>query len=715
MPVTKETRPLEAAPVLSAFPDGMPERLVDGGLLHYEASVAGFSERYRRGETPQTVHVWWARRPHRAMRALVFASLCHDNSDAALDQLRVLAASSVPQPSPLRSAREFIKRKDASPRLLDMFGGGGTIAYEASVLGAETHTIDSNELAVFIQKCLLEYSKHGDVTGLSSLVASSGKRILDSLAEETRVLFPLRERVFGYLWTYSMACPDCGYRYFLSKRPWVSKKRGKRLAFVVHDGDQRQTVSLRHVGQDFTKRTAWAGRDGTVVCPRCESKCKSVSITNASDEVVAIISHREPNGKAYSEALDEALPTNDTTEQFERRMLESLGAELPCSRLPQWSGIVNPALYGMQTHSDFLGHRQRAVLLALVKCLRDEYDLLRHEHGEKTAKTAICLLSGMVDQLVDWNCRLSMWISQNEQVGRAFSGPGVAMLWDYAETDPVLNGPANLWKKLDRIVAGTRSLQALDAEVDVKKGYAQQLPFESEYFDAIVTDPPYYDNVYYNVLADFFFSWKRLLFQTIEPRLFAPLETDSQRELVASTFRSGDAAKAHEDYCQELHKAIGEAERVLKKDGVFCLVYSHSSLRGWEAIVRAYRPTGLRITSVQPLSIERKARPRAMKSDAVNTCVVFVAHRVDTDKRPASLSSLCASLGDAICPLITNLASAGWNDADIGVAAFAQGVALLSNVTAATGCAGDLDVLQTFEGVIRAHLPNFRIVNRKSL
>jgi len=596
-----------------------------------------------------------------------------------------------------------------------MFGGGGTIAYESSVLGAETDTVDSNELAVFIQKCLLEYSDHGDADGLSSLVASSGKRVLESLTDETNVLFPLRERVFGYLWTYSMACPDCGYRYFLSKRPWVSKKRGKRTAFVVHDGDRRQTVSLREVGQDFMKRTAWAGRDGTVVCPKCRAKCTSVSIKKASDELVATVSHLEPNGKAFSEARDEALPTNDTIRQFERRMLESLGADLPCSRLPRWSGIVNPALYGMETHSDFIGHRQRAVLLALIRYLRDEYDRLRHEHGEKTAKTVVCLLSGMVDQLVDWNCRLSMWISQNEQVGRAFSGPGVAMLWDYAETDPVLKGPANLWKKLDRIVAGTRSLRQLDAEVRVKKGYAQQLPFDSEYFDAIVTDPPYYDNVYYNVLADFFFSWKRLLFQTIEPQLFAPLVTDSQHELVASTFRSGDAATAHENYCQELQKAIGEAERVLKKDGVFCLVYSHSSLRGWEAIVRAYRPTGLRITNVQPLSIERKARPRAMTSDAVNTCVVFVAHHDDTDKRPVSLTSLCTSLDNAICPLIKNLAGAGWNDADIGVAAFAQGVALLSNVTTASGSASDLDALQSFEGVVRAHLPDFRVVNRKSL
>src|SRR5206468_11623325 len=99
---------------------------------------------------------------------------------------------------------------------------------------------------------------------------------------------------------------------------------------------------------------------------------------------------------------------------------------------------------------------------------------------------------------------------------------------------------------------------------------------------------------------DFFYSWKRMLFEGIEPGLFSTPQTDDSRELVASTFRSGDPVKAHEDYCRELGKVILEAERVLRTDGVFSLLYSHASIGGWEALVRAYRPTGLWITSVQP-------------------------------------------------------------------------------------------------------------------
>ena len=135
---------------------------------------------------------------------------------------------------------------------------------------------------------------------------------------------------------------------------------------------------------------------------------------------------------------------------------------------------------------------------------------------------------------IDWNSRLSMWISQNEQVGRGFCGPGVAMLWDYAETDPTGDGPANLWKKLDRILKGSAAIATMDAPCSVQHAFAQALPFPDGHFDAIVTDPPYYDNVFYSALADFFYAWKKPLLAAIEPTLFGNEATDSTHELVAS-------------------------------------------------------------------------------------------------------------------------------------------------------------------------------------
>jgi putative DNA methylase len=689
-------------------------RLIDSGTLHYEASVAGFAERYRRGETPQTIHVWWARRPHTAMRALLFACLAEDSSLDGLALMQQLSCSPVAQPLLLSAARREVGAdRPELPRVLDMFGGGGTIAFEGACLGVDMHSLDSNELSVFIQRSLLVYSQAESSEPLPVLVKASGKRILRQLRDETADLFPRREQVFGYFWTYSLRCESCGYSFYLSKRPWLSRKKGKRVA--LRPCDEREGLSLAiHQSRDDESSTVWVGRNGTVACPRCGRRDSNVAVQRCRDELVGTVGLGPKSGKLFSVDTLGTLPGPQHLADAQASTLAVLGVGLPASVLPRWSGIVNPALYGINTHADFLNPRQRVVLLLLIKALRGEYERLRKEEGEATARALVCLLSGLIDQLVDWNCRLSMWIPQNEQVGRAFCGPGVAMLWDYVETDPVQKGPANLWAKLDRIVAGVAAIGQVLRKPTVARAFAQDLPYPDGCFDAIVTDPPYYDNIFYKILADFFFSWKRLLFAAIEPELFARGETDCSRELVASAQRSGDADRAHEDYCRELHTVMQEAERVLKRDGVFALLYGHSSLRGWESLVRAYRPTGLRITSVQPLSIERKQRPRAVASDAVNTCVVFVAHRSSSPKRPSPLPALCEQLRQISGSMGNSLLQAGWSEEDTAIALFAQGVGLLANASSVPGCL-DVKPLKAFEMVVRERLPRFRVSPRSSL
>jgi putative DNA methylase len=376
---------------------------------------------------------------------------------------------------------------------------------------------------------------------------------------------------------------------------------------------------------------------------------------------------------------------------------------------------VNPALYGIRTHADFLNPRQRAVLILLVKALHAEYERLRAKTSEAAATYVIGLLSALIDQIVDWNCRLSMWIPQNEQVGRAFCGPGISMLWDYVETDPVSNGPSNLWNKLNRIVKGSQSIPRFPGRGHVAQAHAQSLPYPEDYFDAIVTDPPYYDNLYYSVLADFFYAWKRLLLQKIEPDIFEAPSTECDRELVASKYRNGTGQRAHRTYCEQLERAVAEAARVLKPQGVFCLLYSHSSLNGWDALVKAYRAANLVITTVQPLSIERRQRPRAMTSRVVNTCLTFVARKSDGPKAIVAMSGILKRFRE-ICTgrFITNLERSGWAATDAGMAAFAQGVALLANHKT-TRSGADMDALIALGNIVRERIPGFRVSRRKSL
>ena len=698
------------------------ERLIDTGMLHYESSVAGYNERYHRGETSHTIHVWWARRPHSAMRSLVFSSLCKDKSDVATATMAKLAMSC--DDSIVNEASEMLRSQyEATPRVLDMFGGGGTIPFEAKRLGLDSYSIDSNQLSVFIQRCNMLYADNIDLKLAEKIIEKIGTEILSNLIARTDWLYPLRketnENVFGYVWTYRITCPHCGYRSILSKRPWLSKKKNRRVGFVLEiseiDGTETLRVKDLSDGEEpFSSH--WERYTGVLHCPECKKLIEKVNVLDCEGVMTALIKNREGAGKDFV-GVDgkNAIPSAEEIRIAEEQMLKKLDISLPTSELPVWSGIVNPALYGITIHADFLNKRQRLVLLYLIDELATHYAEIAKKDSDM-AKFVIGALSSLIDQVVDWNSRLSMWIPQNEQVGRGFCGPGIAMLFDYAETDQTLNGPANLWDKLKRICKGVKSFENCKGSITIKHAHAQQLPFDSDFFDAIVTDPPYYDNIYYSILADFFYAWKKPLLQKIEPELLSTDITDCHYELVASSRRVEEGQSAHEEYCKQLNMAFSEAARVLKKDGVFSFVYSHSSVNGWESVIRAYRQSEFMVSSVQPLSIERKGRPRAVLSQAVNTCVAIVARKSHDVKQPVTMDEVLRKTQEYIDSFGRQLIeTSGWTQPDAGLAVVACVVGLLANASEIKRSISDTDALLAVAKIVKKEFPEFSIKIRDSL
>lgn len=704
------------SPAVSPLSKGCPRRLIDSGMLHYEASLAGCRERYQHGETPHTIHVWWARRPHSAMRPLVFASLTKDTSDHAAQIMASLASGC--NVSVLSEAHAMIRDGyPETPKLLDMFGGGGTIPMEAKRLGVQTYTIDANQLSVFIQICSMCYADQVDPVHARKLAERSGKSILRRVRHDTAWLYPLRqescETVFGYLWSYELTCRACGKRFYLIRKPLLSSKKGRNIRLAKSLTENGEHLHLESGGTGTAFSSVWVKGSGKCICPHCHAVHDKISMTDCTDALHTVV-RTEAKGKSFALAPSGAMPPIDEIRRTEEALLKELRISLPASELPVWTGIVNPSLHGFRTHADFLNPRQRLVLLYLIRELLTEFETLRRD-DPIMAKFVIGTLSGLIDQVVDWNCRLSMWIPVNEQVGRAFCGPGVAMLWDYAETDMLLHGPANLWDKLRRILKGMAALPKADTPVYVAHAHAQALPFPDAMFDAIVTDPPYYDNIYYSVLADFFYAWKRPLLRRLEPELFAAEQTDTQYELAASSHRFGKGEPAHEAYCRQLGAALCEAARVLKPDGVFSFIYAHSSVKGWDAVIRAFRASPFCITSVQPLSIERKGRPRSVTSEAVNTCITFVARRSTLSRTPLSLSALLTRLEEVSATFGTALRRSGWNGADTGLAILAFAVGMIANAERITGAPSDTDALVQAGKAIKAVFPEFTLKNRRTL
>ena len=338
------------SPIIRNVPE-KDERLIDTGMLHYESSVAGYNERYHRGETSHTIHVWWARRPHSAMRSLVFASLCKDKSAEATTMMAQLAMSC--DDEIVDKASKILKTQYSStPRVLDMFGGGGTIPFEAKRLGLDSYSIDANQLSVFIQRCNMLYADNIDLKQAQIKIDTIGKEILNHLKSRTDWLYPLRnktnEDVFGYIWTYRITCPHCGYKSILSKRPWLSKKKSRRVGFVSSVDEIRgietlQVQDLLESEEPFTPH--WERYTGIFHCPKCKQVIKDVDVLKCEDVMTALIKSRTGAGKDFVNADQKtAIPDETEIRSEEERLLNKLNINLPDSELPVWSGIVNPAL-----------------------------------------------------------------------------------------------------------------------------------------------------------------------------------------------------------------------------------------------------------------------------------------------------------------------------------------------------------------------------------
>ncbi len=689
----------------------------DGGdreLAFCHPGFVGAGERYGKGQTAHTIHVWWARRPHAAMRAVVFASLCRRSDPEALTMLKTLGGSVSLPPEPFKQAGQMVRDQwGGPPRVLDMFGGGGTIPIEALRLGAEVHSTDIHPLSVFIQRCLLNASQALSPAALSRQLDRSGKRVLQRLANDTTALYPLRPWAATYLWTYAMACAGCGYRFFLTRRPWLSTRKGIFLSLGKAKADA-QTLLLSENGGSPLLASPWQGRSGTARCPCCGHPNRPC-IQDCSEHLAAQVRTLGKQGKRYESGTASALPDLGWMARKQERLLNEMDLELPGGRFSAWSGIVNPPLYGLDRPTRLFTPRQQLSLLFLIRALRQEHQQLISRRSRLVADCVIGFLSALIDQMIDWNCRLSTWIPQNEQVGRAFCGPGVSMTWDFAETDPVSQGPGNLWGKLRRIRQGAEGLADLAGLAEVIQAPAQALPFPAAHFDAVVTDPPYYDNLYYSVLAGFFFPWKRMALAPVQPALFAEPFPAVEGELVASARRGGGQEAAYRNYCQELGKALCEARRVLRPDGVFTMVYGHGAIWAWTALIHAFRQTDFYIQEVFPLNVERRARPRAMRSAARHICMAFLATpRAEARPRLGRDGFLKALQALITGALGSRLAARDWSKGDIAAVLFSRAVALLANARPIPDL-DDLTALDQAQARLGERFNGFKIIRRKTL
>lgn len=652
------------------------ERFIEESFPVKEVGIKAAKEKTRRHGSISTLHIWWSRKPLASSRATTYAALvpAPENVDELNARRNFIINLSEWENSNnenyLQKAREDILEANGGkpPKVLDPFGGGGSIPLEALRLGCETYTGDLNPVAVLLQKATLEYpQKYGKsvkkeddnpffepktVNILSEDVKKWADWVLEESRKEIGKFYPKDsngEIPVGYYFMRTIPCqnPSCKAHIPLTTNWWVVNKAKKKIA--IYPEIQNKTIKFKIVGTGYENiPNGFDPKKGSLaravaVCPVCGSVVEAETTRRlfqegkASEKMVAVISTKPgESGKKYRIATEKDEKVFEKASEYMRKKHQKLYEEWgidpipdePIVRVPVSFGVINVWVYGMNTWGDLFNERQKlALIIFMDKVKQVQNEIFKTVEDKEYAKALGTYLAIILNRLVDKNARLVVYDSGWEKVSHVFGRQALGMVWDYVEINPFTSiGWPNMRNWVLEVIE-KNSFEAMN--ININGFSATDLPYTNNYFDAVVTDPPYYDNVPYSYLSDFFYVWFKRSIGDLYPELFSTSLTPKKNELVAYSTNEGGAEGGKRRFEEMLSKAFREIYRVLKPNGLAVIVYAHKTTQGWETLINSLLDSGLVMTAAWPINTEMKVRLRSMNSATLASSIYIVARKMD--------------------------------------------------------------------------------------
>jgi putative DNA methylase len=589
---------------------------------------------------------------------------------------------------------DIVEGRASRPKVLDMFAGGGAIPLEALRLGCETYAVDLNPVAHIIELCTLVYpQKFGSadpgVLGMTGPKNAEGETTWGGLAEEVRYwgnwvlqrvkaeigdLYPLvpdpefkGKKVavqtdwlkkhatgevppghlmpVGYLWTRTVTCknPHCRATVPLVKQTWLCKKTGRYVALKIIAPKGKKQVTFEVVETRSEKTLGFdpeiGSTGGNATCPFCGTvadsdyvKAEGIS-SHISTQLMAVVCTRPgKQGKVYLASDDVSTPATDDRAIQDRiqQLCTRSGLTVPSE------SIVNDAknanfcvLYGLTNFGLLFKPRQMLSLLSFAAAVRNSQAQMEKVAVDR-AKAILTILAVIVDRLADFNSSLCTWnYTGGRGVLHTYARQALPMIWDFAETNPFNPDAASWVSGIEDVPSVFESSQPAMSGI-VTRASAVHLAWPDSQFDAIVSDPPYYDNVPYANISDFFYVWLKRTIGHLYREHFAAEGTPKKTETVADATRHhGSKEEARRSYEEGMRQAFQEAHRVLKPGGEMVIVYAHKTTLGWSTLVDALRNAKFTVTEAWPLDTEKPGRLRSMESAALASSIFLVARKRD--------------------------------------------------------------------------------------
>lgn len=626
-----------------------------------------------------SLHIWWARRPLASSRATNYSALIPTpGSNAERSRTRQFIIEFAKFGNSLnytmiRQARKDILKANGGkpPKVLDPFAGGGAIPLEALRLGCETYASDYNPVATLILKSTLEYPhQYGIPRGVKAelgvLTAESMENTLHNdvkkwgtwvLAEAKRDLAKFYPRdddgsiPVGYIWARTIPCqnPSCGVEIPLMRQFWLVQN-GHNVA--LYPNIKGTVIRFSIVGSGYEPApSGFDAGSGTVAravatCLVCGSMVDSKTTQRlfkerrACQKMVAVVLYTPgTTGKRYRIAtkndIRAVIKAEDHLARERERLQLKWGIDpIPDEALPPKEshrsvGSQLP-LYDFNTWGDLFNARQMLTLITFVDKIRSAHIKMQEEgYDPQYARAVTTYLALTFDRMAMSYNTLTQWQPNREVMGNMFARQTLQMIWDYAEPNAV-DGTIRNWEGLSSdtltVISDMSKILSL-YPAHCRQLSATSLPYPNEFFDAVFTDPPYYDNVPYSYLSDFFYVWLKRILGDLYPELFSTPLTPKSNEIVVYANYPGGKEKANQYFEKNLGLSFSEIYRVLKQDGIATIVYAHKSTSGWETLINSLLDSGLIVTGAWPLHTERSSRLNASETASLASSIYIVTRK----------------------------------------------------------------------------------------
>jgi putative DNA methylase len=447
---------------------------------------------------------------------------------------------------------------------------------------------------------------------------------------------------------------------------------------VTYEVVEARTAS----GLDFKPEFS---QEGSTTCPLCGASVDreyAVAQANAgrmaSELMAAVVPSAVGRGKAYlgSEvSADHLLPDEDRI--FAARAdLAEYGLEAPDEPIAKGGLGVRVPRYGMTSFGHLFTNRQLVMLLTLCKLVREAHQAMLDEGYEPDQASAVATyLAFVIDRVAPYHSTLSAWHSMRELTNSVFARQTLSMTWDYAEANPFGGSSGDLGLHLGSIVKVIEHCARVGQPARVIRASATDLPLEDGEFDVVITDPPYYDNVGYSDISDFFYVWLKRSIGELYPEHLGGELTPKRSEIVASPNRhDGDSEVARKFYEDMMFRAFAEARRVLKPDGILVCVYAHQTTLGWATLIEAVRRSGFVVVEAWPLDTEMPVRRRARGSAALASSIFLVARPRKDDVTGDWAHGVRPELQDIVNKRVEELPGLGVTGTDLLIATVGAGM-----------------------------------------